>query len=145
MKKNTFLLLLPLLTIGCSNVEMGGLGQEQEPTELRLSKGPILVHSCNNPSCEHINKTVDTIVVLNGEGSYRVVADREDIVYYHATGEEVRAKTSDVLEMRVKQDTIFIKYLRPDIMVANELFRVYDKENNRGKFYVADPGIIGMY
>lgn len=145
MKKKALLLLLPLLTIGCSNVEMESSGQEQEPKELQLSKGPILVHSCGNPSCEHINKTADTIVMLNGEEPYRIVADREDIVYYHATGEEVRAKTSDVLDMRVKQDTIFIKYLRPDIMVANELFWVYDKENNRGKFYVADPGIIGMY
>lgn len=145
MKKKAFLLLLPLLAIGCSNVEMESLRQEQEPEVLQLSKSPILVHSCNNASCEHINKTADTIVVLNGEGAYRVVADREDIVYYHATGKEVRAKTSDVLNIRVKQDTIFLKYLRPDIRVVNELFWVYDKENSRGKFYVADPGIIGMY
>ena len=143
MKKKALLLLLPLFAIGCSNVEMESSGQE--PRELRLSKGPVLVHSCNSPSCEHVNKTVDTIVVLNGEEPYRIVADREDIVYYHATGEEVRAKTSDVLDVRVKQDTIFLKYLRPDIMVTNELFWVYDKENSRGKFYVADPGIIGMY
>lgn len=145
MKKKALLLFLPLLAVGCSNVEMESSGPEQEPKELQLSKGPILVHSCSDPSCEHVNKTADTIVVLNGEEPYRVVADREDIVYYHATGEKVCVKTSDVLDMRVKQDTIFLRYLRSDIMVANELFRVYDKENNRGKFYVADPGIIGMY
>lgn len=143
MKTRIFLLLLPLFAISCGNVEMDNPVQEKK--ELLLSKGPVLLHSCNSPFCERINKTADTIVVLNGEGTYRVVADCEDIVYYHATGEEVRAKTSDVLDMRVKQDTIFIKYLRPDIMVANELFRVYDRVDNCGKFYVADPGIIGMY
>lgn len=147
MRKKTILLLLPLFAISCNNIELDDVKQEEKEllgkTELEFSKAPILVHSCDIPECELSNNTSDTILVLNGEGDYRIVPEREYILYYCITGEEVRAKTLDVLDMRVNQDTIFLEYLRPDIHVRSIPFWVYDKENNRGKFYVSDPGIIG--
>lgn len=133
MRKKAFLLLIPLFSASCSN-EIS----EPEKIELLLSKKNSRLHLCNNPDCEHIQKTRDTILVLNGEGDYRVIPEYEYMDNY-----SYQVPTSDVLDIRVKQDTIFIEYLMPDVHLVSKAFWVYDKENNRGQFWATDPGIIG--
>ncbi|MFV0323420.1 MAG: hypothetical protein ACK5LF_03450, partial [Bacteroides xylanisolvens] len=118
---------------------------EPEKIELLLSKKHSELHSCDSPDCEHIQKTRDTILVLNGEGNYRVIPKYDYFDFFSlAENLSYHIRTSDVLDMRVKQDTIFIKYLMPDVHLTGEVFWIYDKENNRGEFKVLDPGILGI-
>ena len=138
MRKIFLLLLIPLFAASCSNEISEPEKSEPEKIELLLSKKNSELHSCDNPDCEHIQKTRDTILVLNGEGNYRVIPEHE----YMGNGPYL-VPTSDVLDIRVKQDTIFIEHLIPDVRPVGKAFWVYDKENNRGLFWVTDPGMIG--
>lgn len=144
MRKIFLLLLIPLFAASCSNEISEPEKSEPEKIELLLSKKNSELHSCNSPDCERINKTKDTILVLNGGGNYRVIP-KYDYIDFFTLAENLlyHIRTSDVLDMRVKQDTIFIKYLMPDVPLTGEVFWVYDKENNRGQFWAIDPGMIG--
>lgn len=106
MRKFFFLLLVPLFAASCSNEISEPEKSGPEKIELLLSKKHSELHSCNSPDCERINKTKDTILVLNGEGNYYRVIPKYNYFDFFSLAENLsyHIPTSDVLDMRVKQD-----------------------------------------
>lgn len=137
MKKLLILLLFPLIALSCS--------KEESEKELILSRNYALIHSCKGEpeyyECYWGYRMIDTILVLNAKGNIRVEPQNEYIKYGNMT-EDVCEKTLNVLNIRVKSDTIFIKYIWDEITVMYVDFNVYDEDNGFATFNVRDPALI---
>lgn len=137
MKKLLILLLFPLIALSCS--------KEESEKELILSKSQALIHSCKGEpeyyECYWGYRMTDTILVSNAKGNIRV-EPKDEYIEYGSMTKDVCEKTLNVLNIRVKSDTIFIKYIWDEITVMHSDFNVYDEDNGFATFNVRDPALI---